>query len=67
MVAVVGDVLALEYNLHVPLYFKGQAVRMRGWLYAPMFFFLLLVCWLSVPLSKFPSIPNPLSPFHLTM
>jgi hypothetical protein len=33
MVAVMGDVFALEYNFHVPLYFNGQAVRTRGWLY----------------------------------
>jgi hypothetical protein len=46
MVAGMGDVFALEYNFHVPLYFEGQAVRTRGWLYVTMFFFLLLVCWL---------------------
>jgi hypothetical protein len=42
MVAVMGDVFALEYNFHVPLYFEGQAVRTRGWMYVTMFFFF---CW----------------------
>jgi hypothetical protein len=46
MVAIMGDVFAFEYNFHVPLYFEGQVVHMRGWLYVTMFFFLLLVCWL---------------------
>jgi hypothetical protein len=27
MVAVMGDVFALVYNFHAPLYFKGQTVR----------------------------------------
>jgi hypothetical protein len=30
MAVVMGDVIALEYNFHVPLYFEGQAVRTRG-------------------------------------
>jgi hypothetical protein len=45
MVAVMGDVFALGYNFHVPLYFEGQAVRTRGWLYVTMFFFLLLAIY----------------------
>jgi hypothetical protein len=36
MVAVMGDVFALEYNFRVPLYFEGRAVRTRGWLYVTM-------------------------------
>jgi hypothetical protein len=32
-----GNVIALEYNFHVPLYFEGQAVRMRGWPLATSF------------------------------
>jgi hypothetical protein len=38
MVVVMGDDIALEYNLLVPLYFEGQAVRTRGWPRATTFF-----------------------------
>jgi hypothetical protein len=42
MVAVMGDVFALGYNFHVPLYFEGQAVRTHGWLYVTMISIFLL-------------------------
>jgi hypothetical protein len=36
MVAVMGNVFALEYNFHVLLYFEGHSVRTHGRLYVTM-------------------------------
>jgi hypothetical protein len=46
MVAVMGDVFALAYNFHVPLYFEGQSDRTHGWLYVTIISrFLSSSCW----------------------
>jgi hypothetical protein len=48
MVAVMGDVFALDYKFHVPLYSEGQAVRTCGWLRATTFYIFLLLGLLAI-------------------